>query len=69
MTPVADLNVQTAKGRARLARVLRAAGDLVTVDDAVSEDKELEQAIKTGGNVYLAMFYQPKPPGQPVRQL
>jgi len=31
---VLESSIQTSKGRARLARVLRAAGDLVTVDDA-----------------------------------
>ncbi len=41
----------------------------VTVDDAIHDDDELAAAIRAAGNVYLAMYYQASPPGQPLRRL
>ena len=41
----------------------------VTVADAVRDDDELSAALRSAGNVYLAMYYKAKPPGEPVRRL
>jgi len=41
----------------------------LTPEDAIRDDDELAAALAAGGNVYLAMYYRPVSPDQPLARL